>query len=111
MSRRGRIGSSDGIENGRSPIETSSALRFSSSIAHRDLVSRPAAPDAMLSNNVGKRRWGEMGSATGEALWETPDALHVEEQRAGAAPGCQLPLPLLGDFPCLLAVLAADGEG
>jgi len=30
VSRRGRIGSSDGMWSGRSPIETSSVLRFSS---------------------------------------------------------------------------------
>jgi hypothetical protein len=30
VSRSGRIGSSDGIDNGRSPIETSSGLRLSS---------------------------------------------------------------------------------
>ena len=34
-------------------------------IAHRDLTSGPGNPDRTL--NCGRRRWGEMGSATGEA--------------------------------------------
>ena len=46
VSRRGRIGSSDGIDSGRSPIEMSSDLRFSSSSLIATLRFSSVSPDA-----------------------------------------------------------------
>src|SRR4029079_17329691 len=58
------------------------------------------------------RQWGgEWAPPPAEPHFGTPGKLHVEEQRRRAAPRRQLPLALLDNFFCLLAVLAADGEG
>src|SRR5215471_9245264 len=98
VSRSGRIGSSDGIESGRSPIESSSGLRFSRSVicsyqgAPVGEIEAPPPAEPQSQTSVGRR------------------VLHVEEQRRGAAAALRLTLFLLGGLACLFAVLAADRE-
>src|SRR5436190_12142366 len=104
VSRSGRIGSSDGIASGRSPLVRSSGLKWSVVMAIRNPFYRNRNPDWVA---------GGEGSRAPPPAEPVSDAgiLHVEEERRGAAALRVHPLPLLGDFARLFAVLAADGEG
>src|SRR5689334_16029990 len=98
VSRSGRIGSSDGIESGRSPIEMSSALRFSISLILNCPRGTPVEEDRVEAPPP----------AEPQRVARDAGLLHVEEQRRSAAALRHLPLALLGVFARLFAVLAAD---
>src|SRR5262245_608841 len=114
VSRSGRIGSSGGIDNGRSAAATSSAGRFSSWSLIVNLAMQNADPQSAFRNpksDVSCAGGEELGSATGGAPgnWDA-GCLHVEEQRGAAATRSLLPLFLLGVLVDLFAIVSGNRE-
>src|SRR4029079_11829450 len=105
VSRNGSTGSSAGIDIGRSPSEISSAL-VSSDCSWSLMVSPEVGRLYLKGETAGGREWG---SATPAEPVQGRRTLHVEEQRRGTATLGHLALALLGNFPRLSAILAADG--
>src|SRR5438105_12327518 len=97
VSRSGRIGSSGGIDKGRSLVDASSDGRFS-------------VLSLMAHSLYGLSRWEDGAPPPAEPRHWDAGCLHVEEQRGRAAARGHLALALLGVLLRFLAVLAADRE-